>query len=179
MENKKSASKSNVEYGVSYGLAMILSFVLIYALGVSPIENPMIGRISSLSSYFFFPVIFIYLGIKSYKKNNFGFASLSECLKTGVTIVFIAALLFAIFNTIFNLIFPEFLDEILDQTRQVMLKQNPNLTSEQMEMALSITKKFSSPIFSVPVTLLMFSFLGLIYSLIIGLIFKKDKSQFV
>ena len=56
MENKKSASKSNVEYGVSYGLAMILSFVLIYALGVSPIENPMIGRISSLSSYFLFSI---------------------------------------------------------------------------------------------------------------------------
>lgn len=178
MENKKSASKSNIEYGVTYGLAMILSFILIYVLEVNPIENPMIGRISSLSSYFIFPIIFIYLGITSYKKNNFGFASISECLKTGVTIVFIAALLFAIFNVVFNLIFPEFIDEILMQTKQVMLKQNPDLTSEQIEMALSITKKFSSPVFSVPVTLLMFSFLGLIYSLIIGLIIRKDKPQF-
>ena len=178
MENKKSTSKPNIEYGVTYGILMILSFILIYALGVSPIEKPMIGRISSLSSYFLFPIIFIYLGITTHKKNNFGFVSISECLKTGVSIVFIAALLFAVFSVVFNLIFPEFIDQILVQTRQVMLKQNPNLTSEQVEMALSITKKFSSPIFSVPVTLLMFSFLGLIYSLIIGLILKKDKPQF-
>lgn len=178
MENKKSTSKSNIEYGVTYGLAMIISFILIYVFEVSPIQNPMVGRISSLASYFFFPILFIYFGITSYKKNNFGFASISECLKTGVSIVFIAAALFAIFNVIFNLIFPEFIDDILVQTRQIMLKQNPELTSEQVETALSITKKFSSPIFSVPVTLLMFSFLGLIYSLIIGLILKKDKPQF-
>ena len=74
MENKKSTSKPNIEYGVTYGILMILSFILIYALGVSPIEKPMIGRISSLSSYFLFPIIFIYLGITTHKKNNFGFA---------------------------------------------------------------------------------------------------------
>ena len=52
------------------------------------------------------------------------------------------------------------------------------MTEDQIETAISITKKFSSPLFSVPTTLLMFSFLGLIYSLIIGLIVKKDHNQF-
>ena len=99
-------------------------------------------------------------------------------MKTGVSSAFIAAFLFAIFNLVFNLIFPEFLDEILGHTRQIMLKQNPNMTEDQIETAISITKKFSSPLFSVPTTLLTFSFLGLIYSLIIGLIVKKDHNQF-
>jgi hypothetical protein len=178
MENKIPASKSNIEFGMFYGLAMILVFVIMYVLDIDPITSPMAGRLSSLASYLFFPILFITLGILKFKKNNFGFASLAECLKTGVSIAFIAAFLFAIFNLVFNLIFPEFLTEILGHTRQIMLKQNPNMTEDQIETAISITKKFSSPLFSVPTTLLMFSFLGLIYSLIIGLIVKKDHNQF-
>lgn len=179
MENQKSTSKAHLEFGLFYGLAMILAFVTIYVLNIDPVENPSIGVITSLCSYFFFPVLFIYFGILAFKKNNSGFASLGECLKTGVGIAFIGALLLAVFNIIFNLIFPEYLEEVLNQTRRVMLKQNPSMTSEQLEATLSIIKKFSSPIFSVPMTLLMFSLVGLLYSLVIGLIVRKDRSQLI
>lgn len=179
MENQKSTSKPHVEFGLFYGLAMILSFVLIYVLNIDPFENPLVGTLTSVFSYLIFPVAFIYFGIAAFKKNNQGFASLGECLKTGVTIAFIGALLFAVFNVIFNYIFPEYLLEILAQTKKIMVKQNPSMTSDQLETAISMTKKFSSPIFSIPMTLLMFSFLGLIYSLIIGLIVRKERSQFI
>ncbi|MGH2665808.1 DUF4199 domain-containing protein [Flavobacterium sp.] len=178
MENQKSTSKPQIEFGLFYGLAMVLSFVIIYVLNVDPFENPLIGTLSSVFSYLLFPIVFIYMGINAFKKKNQGFASLGECLKTGVTIAFIAALLLAVFNVAFNYVFPEYIEEILNQTKKVMLKQNPSMTSDQIETALSITKKFSSPVFSVPITLLMFSFLGLIYSLIIGLIVRKDRPQF-
>src|SRR6187200_3095782 len=105
MENQKSTSKPHVEFGLIYGLAMILSFVLIYVLNVDPFENPLIVTLTSIFSYLIFPVTFIYFGIAAIKKNNNGFASLGECLKTGVTIAFIGALLFAVFNVIFNYIF--------------------------------------------------------------------------
>jgi hypothetical protein len=179
MENiTNTPSKSYLQYGVLYALAMILSFVVVYTLNIDLVENPWIGTLSSVFSYLFFPILFIYLGVSIYKKSNLGFLSFGEALKVGVTIAFIGGLLFAVFNVIFNLIFPEFLGEILNQTRQIMLKQNPNLTSEQVEMGIAMAKKFSSPWFSFPVTLLMFSFIGLIYSLIIGAIVKKDKPQF-
>ena len=179
MENSNTSSKSSyLQFGVFFSLLMILSFVIIYVLDVDLIENPLVGTLSSIFSYFIFPVIFIYLGISTYKKNNLGFISLTECLKVGVSIVFIAALIFAIFNLIFNFIFPEYLEEILGQTRKIMLKQNPNMTDEQLEMGISMSRKFSSPLLLVPFTLLIFSFLGLIYSLIIGLIVKKDKAHF-
>jgi hypothetical protein len=58
-----------------------------------------------------------------------------------------------------------------------MLEQNPQMTNEQVEMAISMTKKFSAPWFSFPITIAVFSFLGLIYSLIIGMIVKNDNPQ--
>ena len=58
-----------------------------------------------------------------------------------------------------------------------MIQKSPELTSEQLEVAMVWTKKFMNPMIAVPTTLLMFSFMGLIYSLIIGAIVKKDKPQ--
>jgi hypothetical protein len=44
-------------------------------------------------------------------------------------------------------------------------------------MAMSMTKKFMSPALMVPVTIAMYSFIGLIYSLIIGAFVKNDNPQ--
>jgi hypothetical protein len=60
-------------------------------------------------------------------------------------------------------------------SKTAMLKENPEMTSEQLEMGLSMMKKFSNPLIVFPVTLAMYSFLGLIYSLIIGAIVKNEK----
>jgi hypothetical protein len=177
MENTSKPSKSYLQNGLFYGLVMILTFVIIYALNIDIMKNKMIGTTSSILNYLFLPLLFIYLGCLDFKKNNNGFMSFVESLKVGISIVFLAAILFAAFNVIFNLIFPEYLDEILRNTRTIMLEQNPQMTNEQVEMAISMTKKFSAPWFSFPITIAVFSFLGLIYSLIIGMIVKNDNPQ--
>jgi len=51
------------------------------------------------------------------------------------------------------------------------------MPEEQVEMALSWTKKIMSPAIGIPVTIVMYAFLGLIYSLIIGAITKKENPQ--
>jgi hypothetical protein len=58
-----------------------------------------------------------------------------------------------------------------------MLKQNPSMTSDQLETGLSMMKKFMNPLIVFPVTIAMYSFFGLIYSLIIGAIVKNAKPQ--
>ena len=177
MENTDKPSKSYLQFGAVYGVIMILLFVIVYALGINPAENRAIGLSQSVLSNLILPLLFIYLGCESFKKGNNGFASFVECLKVGVSITFVAGLIFAVFNLIFNLIFPEYADEMLKSQRQIMLTQNPNMTSDQVEMALSITKKAMSPVFAFPIILVTFSFFGLIYSLIIGLIVKKENPQ--
>lgn len=177
MENSVKPSKSYLQFGVIYGVIMILIFVLIYALGIDPIKEKTIGLTQSVLSNLILPLLFIYLGCESFKKSNGGYASFVECLKVGVSIAFVAGLIFAIFNLIFNYVFPEYGADMLKSQRDVMIEQNPNLTGEQVDMGLSIAKKMMSPIFAFPLILVMFSFFGLIYSLIIGLIVKKDNPQ--
>ena len=108
---------------------------------------------------------------------NLGFITFGECLKIGVSICALAGLLYGLFSGAFGLIFPEFTEEILRKTKDVMLAKNPDMPSEQIEMALSWTKKFMNPAIAIPFTIAMFAFLGLVYSLIIGAIMKKENPQ--
>ena len=176
MENTVSPAKSGILYGVLYGVIMVLEFVIMYIIGMKSLVDTSFGLIVNIANYLILPLIFIYLGCSNYKtKINSGYISFGECLKIGVSIAFIAAIIYAAFSVIFNLIFPEFLNEMVAISRSAMLKQNPEMTSEQLEMGLSMMKKFSNPLIVFPVTLAMYSFLGLIYSLIIGAVVKNNK----
>jgi hypothetical protein len=46
-------------------------------------------------------------------------------------------------------------------TKEGMLKQNPNITSKEMEIGLAMMKKFMNPLIVFPVTIAMYSFIGL------------------
>ena len=178
MENSVSPAKSGILYGVLFGIVMILEFVIMYLIGMKSLLNSSFGWIINVANYMVLPIAFIYLGCLNYKKNcNNGFISIGEALKTGVSITFIAALIYALFSVVFNLLFPEFIDEMMAMTKETMLKQNPQITNEQLEMGLAMTKKFMSPYMVIPVTLAMYSFFGLLYSLIIGAILKNEKPQ--
>ena len=71
----------------------------------------------------------------------------------------------------------EFTDEMIALTKGTMIAKNPNMTSAELEMGLSMVRKFMNPLIVFPVTLAMYSFFGLIYSLLVGAIIKKDKYQ--
>lgn len=178
MEKTISPTKSSIQYGVLFGFLMILEFVISYALNIDPSTNKVYGIVMNVLNFLLFPIVFILLGANNFKnKLNSGLISFGETLKIGVVICVIAALLYAVFTAIFNTIFPEFVEEILRKTKNALTEQNPNMTSEQVEMAISWTKKFMNPIISIPFTIIMYAFIGLIYSLIIGAIIKKDSTQ--
>jgi hypothetical protein len=178
MENNVSPAKSGVLYGVLFGVIMVLEFVIMYIIGMKSLINTSAGTIVNIANYLILPFLFIYIGCTNYKKNiNNGFISLSESLKTGISILFIAAFIYGVFNVIFNYIFPEFINEMIAITKEGMLAKNPEMTSEEIEMGLSMVKKFMNPLIVLPVTLAMYSFFGLIYSLIVGAIVKNEKPQ--
>jgi hypothetical protein len=52
-------------------------------------------------------------------------------------------------------------------TKEGMLKQNPNITSKEMEIGLAMMKKFMNPLIVFPVTIAMYSLL--LYSLLVRL----------
>ena len=177
VENKplnKQTNKLYLQFGLLYGAIMVLSFVIIYTMNINIFEERAVGTTSSILNYFVLPLLFIYLGCQSFKRNNNGYIAFVECLKVGVSVVFVGILIFALFNVFFYYAFPDYTEEILSQTKQMMLKQNPNLTAAQLDMGISMSRKFSKPAFSFPITLAIFTFLGFLYSLFVGLIVKKD-----
>lgn len=178
MSEITSPAKSAVQYGVIFGVIMILEFVITYSLGIDLIENKTLGLVYNLLNFLFLPIILIVIALNNFKKNvNNGFMSFAQGLKAGVTVTVIAGLIYAIFNVIFNLIFPEFAIEVMSKTKQVMIEANPNLTQEQLDMSIAMAEKFSSPFITAPVTVAMYAFIGLIYSLIISAILKNDQPQ--
>lgn len=178
MENSVSPAKTGILYGVLFGVIMVLEFVVMYIVGMKSLVGTSFGLVVNIANYLVLPIFFIFLGCTNYKKNyNNGFISFGECLKTGVSITFIAALIYAVFSIIFNFIFPEFMTEMISITQSEMLSKNPNITSEDMEMGITMMKKFANPLIVLPATLAMYSFFGLIYSLIVGTIVKNANPQ--
>lgn len=176
MEQKITPAKSASSLGILFGAIMILQFVVMYILDPDPLENKWMGITTSTLNFLVLPILFIVLGTTNYKnKINEGFINFSDALKIGVSIMAIAALVYSIFSIIFNLIFPEYLDQTMDKTAAVMRASNPNMTDDQIDMAMSVTRKFSSPWISFPVTMAIYCFLGLLYSLIVGAIVKNPR----
>ena len=170
-----SATKPAMQYGILFGVLMVLEFVIGYTMDIDPATNPTYGWIINILNYFIFPLLFIAMGCNAFKKSNNGFATFGQCLKVGVIICLIAALIYSIFFAIFTLIFPDFIPELIEKIKSSMIAQNPDMPQNQMDMALSMTEKFMKPYILIPVTVLMYAFIGLIWSLIVGAAVKKEK----
>ena len=178
MENNTSPAKSSIIYGVLFAVIMILEFVIGYVMNIDPQSNKSYGLIINLLNFLVLPIVFIYLACQNYKVNlNSGFIAFSQCLKIGVSLCVIGGLLYSMFSSTFAMIFPEYFDEMFRKARILMLENNPQLTAEQADLAMSFSKKFLNPAIAIPSTVVIFSFIGLIYSLIVGAFVKKDPNQ--
>jgi hypothetical protein len=172
-----STGKSSVNFGITFGIIMILQFVIMYVLNINPQESPTIGVIVNILNYLILPFALIYLAANNYKtKINQGFISIGETIKVGLTVCAIASLIYGVFYLIFDFIIPEFKEELLLKIQEITVKQNPTLTSEQLKMSMKFVKIFMNPYIVVPFTIIMYCVIGLIHSLIVGVIIKKNKS---
>ncbi|RYJ45767.1 DUF4199 domain-containing protein [Flavobacterium beibuense] len=175
LEKKISPAKSATSYGIVFGSIMILEFVLMYVLKPDPIKSGWVGTFTNVLNFCILPIIFISLGCNNYKKNiNGGYISFSQCLKLGVSITVLAAFIYSVFYFIFWLIFPEFITEFIETMKTVTVHQRPNISSEELQMSMSIIEKTMLPYISGPLTIVMHAFLGLIWSLLVGAFVKKD-----
>lgn len=175
MEKTVSPAKSALTYGVVFGAIMILEFVIMYIMQPDPLEMSWVGMVVNTFNWLVLPVLFITLACNNFKKNhNGGFISFGQCLKIGVSIAVVAAVLYSIFYLIFTMIFPEFITDSIAQVERVTRVQNPDMPEEQLEMSVSMVGKFMQPAFAIPISIIMNAFIGLIISLIVGAIVKRD-----
>lgn len=164
-----SPGKFSVNYGLVLGIILIIIMVVMYATGLllEGAQWPMIIY------YVIFPAFIIY-AINQYKKQLGGFLSLSQALKVGVATAVISALVYGVYNIIFNyFIDPEFIEKSTEMVRE-KLYDNPNMTEEMIDNTINTMKKFSNPLLGSAIWIGLSAIFGLIYSLIGGLVMKKE-----
>ncbi len=170
MENSPSIKSIAYTYGLALALYSILILVVVYVLNIDP-ESTINYVISTLN--IIVTVVIFTIALKTYKKSNSGFISLSEALKTGMAVAVIAGLLSGIYAYIhYSYVFPEFLDIMAEQQKMGMIETG-QMSDEQIEQSMEMMSITRTPFFMATITLLMNIFFGFIISLIVGLIIKK------
>jgi hypothetical protein len=168
-----SVKKIALPYGLVMALSTIVISVIVYAFGMT-YDQPWW---QSLLNFLIMIGCIVY-GLKAFKHDNGGFLSVGESLKTGLAIALIAGLIGSVFTLLFvTVIEPDFAVNMLEATRIKMMEDNPNMTAEQTEMALSMTEKMMTPGILVAFGIIASLFFGFIISLIAGLVMKNNRPE--
>ena len=168
MENSTpSTGKYSLNFGLLLGAIGVAFGLMLYFVDAHTNQSPVVQVVNIVIS-----VGVIFWGILSYKKANGGYLKIGEALKMGAGMALIAGIIQVLY-TIFlsNVLDPEFASKIMDLRMAEAAQQN-DMTSEQIEQAKEMGKKFFW--FGYPVMLIVSVIFGLIIGLGGGLIFKKS-----
>ena len=172
MENKRKQSKVAMTYGTSYGLAAAIIGLVFYFAGAD-IES----KVPQWISYLLL-IIFIFVGIKNYRDQDLeGYIGYGRSLGTGVLIGLFGGIITGFFTVLmFNVIDPGLAQKIIDSAQQRMIEKG--MPEDQIEMGLSWTRKFMSPIVLFLFSIVGTVFMALIFSLVISVFTKKEQNPF-
>jgi hypothetical protein len=166
---KPTVGKFAMNYGVILGVIMIIIAVIMYVTGMS-----MEGKQwPQYLYYIIFPIVIFY-AISQFKKQNANVLSLGQAIKLGLVIAAISAIVYAIYILIFSYIIdPEFMGQMKEVVRDKMLEA-PNATQEMVDQQMKVAEMFMSPLVGSALWIGLSMFFGLIWSLIGGLVMKKE-----
>ncbi len=109
----------------------------------------------------------------SYSKQMNAQVTFGNVFAHGFKTSMVAAVLLIVYTVLaFKVLFPDMADTIMNSTRTELIKQG-KLTSEQIQSAMDMTRKFLIP-FAIGGILIMFAILGVISSLIGAAVAKKE-----
>lgn len=172
MENQKpTAGKFALNYGVILGVLMIAIGVVTYVTGMA-LEGQ---QWPNIIYYIAFPVVIMY-AISQYKKANANTLGLGDAIKVGLSIAVISAIVYLIYGLLFNYVIdPEFMGQMMEVQRDKLL-ENPKMTPEVVEQSMKMMEMMFNPFIGSAFWVAMSAFFGLIYSLIGGLVMKTKSN---
>ncbi len=172
MENQQSSAKSlMLNYGLALGIVSIIIGLINFSFGNIYDPHWAVSVIGIITM-----VVIIIFALKSYKTSNNGLLSLGTALKIGLGISLISAIIYIIYQFVFtSFIEPEFFKNMEAFQEQKMIDSNPNISDEQLEMQVSMMKKFMGMGVTAAMTFVASLFFGFLISLVGGLIMKKSE----
>ncbi len=171
-ENTPKIGKYSLNYGLLLGLVGVVFGVMLYMQELHYEQNWSVFGISVLLT-----LLAIILGVSAYKKANGGYLKLVDALKIGTGIAVVSTIVSLLFQYVLTtFIEPDFMDKALEIAKASTFEKNPNLTEEQWQQGVEMQKKFAW--LRYPIGLIMFTLIGLILGLFVGLAMKKDKPAY-
>ncbi len=165
-----SVKKNMINYGILLGIVSVLINVIMYVT-----NNHLQPHWAVQLVGFFVFIGVVVIAHKTYKKENGGYMNLATALKIGLGIALISAIIGVIYTyLLMNVIEPTYMDQVMELQQEVMLENSPNMSQEQIDTAIEMSKKFSGPGIVIAFQLIAALFFGFIISLVSGLILKKD-----
>ena len=169
--DKNDIYKNAANFGLILGLTIVIYTLVLQFLDAS--QNTIAGWGSIV-----FTAVAVQIGSKTLRdKFQGGYISYGRALGSGMLIVLFASVIQAFFIYFFySFISPESLQDIFIAMEEGMIQQGSS--EEDIEMAVSMMKKFTGPLSIAISTIFGSAFWGLIISLITSAFIKKEKNIF-
>ncbi|MFY8110225.1 MAG: DUF4199 domain-containing protein [Bacteroidia bacterium] len=157
-----------IKFSIIYALANIGMALVLYILEV--MDKSWMITILSLAVN----TAILFFAMKSRKNDTLaGFMTFGQGFGTGMLIMIFGGLITAVYTFVFySFIDPDFINKMLEISRTEMLKKD--MSDEQIEQALEMSKKFMSPIMMTIFAYLGSLFFGLIISLVLAAVNKRE-----
>ena len=175
MKESVSPAKSALLYGGIFGVIMILQLVILHNLQLDPLQYGWVGLIINLCNFIIFPFTFLILGCIAFRRKNGGYLSVSQCLKTGLIVTLSGAIIYSLFYVIFVNAAPDYIDSIIAQTKIVKLHNEPAIKADALAKFLDDSRKGMQPGITVPMVMIVYTFIGMIGSFIVGSFLRREK----
>jgi Protein of unknown function (DUF4199) len=170
MEQQTTTARVALKYGVIIAIASIVYITILYVSGQST-NTPL------LYLGFVISIVGMILAMKEFKEDSNGFMSYSQGLGIGTMMSAVSGFISGTYNYIYTVfIDPTIRQQILDKTRIAL--EERGMDDAQIDQAMSISEKFSSPGMGFAFGMIGSVVVGFILALIISAIMKRDKPVF-
>jgi hypothetical protein len=168
MENEQYPSwKHAMTYGLYLGVVLIVLSLIYYLLDV--FTESWTGYIS----YIILLIGILFSQIKYRDDHLGGYITFGQSFSTGFLTGLFAAILTAIFSYFFmSYLGEDFIETLLEKT-MTELESNPNLTDEQIDQTMNMTRKFMTPGIMTAFSFFGSAIVALILSLIAAIFTKR------
>ena len=162
--------KFSMNYGAVLGLFLALIALFFWVLGIDEQQSIIPSILNNVVI-----IGFLFYAISYYRDNlNSGYIAYSESLKLGTSVAFFSSVIMAFYTFVYiTYLNPDMLSNILEMTEQTVLQTNPEISEEELDLALEMTSKLTQPHWIMIMGILGGTFMGFFYSVLISFFVKK------
>ena len=173
MENQQYPSwKHSLMYGLYLGVVLIILSLVFYILDLQG-ENW-----TDYINYVFILGGVILASVTYRDKYLNGYITYGQSFSVGFLTGVFAAIIGAIFTYFFMLYLgDEFVDLMMEKAEETMLESNPDMSDEELKLALNIAQKMMNPAWISVIVLLSSVFFSLVFALIVSIFIRKENNS--